>query len=1135
MALAGRVNVTRRFQRAVRIDLDLGDPESLEGFICPQSSAEVLKTMARHVAESGQGAFTWTGPYGSGKSSLVVALSAVLNGSSSLRQSAALILGDDTATSVWNALPPRRWGWRILPVVGRRERPAQVVGEALEASGLTTDPLPARWGEKRVLDTLRQASARHPRAGGGLMVFIDEMGKFLESSAYDGSDIYFFQQLAEVASRSNNRLIVVGILHQAFEEYANRLSRETRDEWAKIQGRFVDLAVNTRGDEQIDLLSRAIDSDRRPEKPGSAAERVAVMARAYTSPRLPEMLEACWPLHPIVTCLLGPISRRRFGQNQRSIFGFLNSSEPQGFQDFLRDASDGDLYTPDLLWDYLRTNLEPSIMASPDGHRWASAVDALERCQAMGGDEGLLRLLKTIAVVGMFRERSGLAANEELLQLALTHFGAEDIAGYLARLREWSLVIYRKFDDSYSVFDGSDFDIEDAVGQALESIGEVDFKRLEALAGLQPIVAKRHYHKTGALRWFDVRIVPLDGVVEAASSYAPRNGAIGAFFLAIPAQGEAEEQARTLCRAAARAATDWDIAVGLPQGSWDINALVRELLALEQVRDEAPELQGDRVARREIEGRTSYLQGYLEGELMKAFDSASWYREGRQPKLFPRGKLNGLASDLADGRFPESPRLLNELLNRSRPSSNAVAAQNVLLRQMVLQEGKEHLGIQGFPAEGGLFESLLSATCLYQKTADGWRFTAPEQFGWDPPVGDPCNLAPAWDAAKDLLEDNAHRAVSVGEIYDIWRDPPYGIKDGMLPTLVVAFVLSLRSKVVVYRQGIFQARMTDLETDYLAKDPASIQLRWMDLSDMSRRLLSDVADIVRGMDREQTLAELEPIDVARGLVSIYDRLPPWVDRTQRLSANAKRLRQLFKQASDPNRLIFDEIPKALAEGRSHGEEVGLRHITDSMRDGLAELRQAYASMLHRLREILLTEMEAPNTSEAMLAELRARAENVRQLGGDHRLEAFIIRLAQFQGSDEDMESLASLATNKPVSQWVDPDVDRAAVELADLAQRFKRLEAYAHVKGRPDKRHAMAVVVGTSGQPEPLHGHFDVTELDREDVDKVLEKMKDALEFSGEARRNIILAALIELSAQYLVPATAGDPGTSANGKEQTS
>ena len=392
---------------------------------------------------------------------------------------------------------------------------------------------------------------------------------------------------------------------------------------------------------------------------------------------------------------------------------------------------------------------------------------------------------------------------------------------------------------------------------------------------------------------------------------------------------------------------------------------------------------------------------------------------------------------------------------------------------MVLQEGRERLGIEGFPAEGGLFESLLRAPRLYRRTSDGWRFAVPE-------LGDdPCKLLPAWNAAMDLLEDNPRRTVSVEEIYEIWRDPPYGIKDGMLPILAVAFILSMRRKVVFYRQGIFQSRMTDLDTDYLSKDPASIQLRWMDLSETSRRLLSDMADIVRGVDKEQALPELEPIDVARGLVSIYDRLPPWVDRTQRLSANAKRLRQLFKQASDPNKLIFDEIPKALSDGRDQSEESGLRHVTNSMRDGLTELRQAYAAMLHRLRETLLTELGTPNTSEAMLAELRARAENVRQLGGDHRLEAFIIRLAQFQGSDEDMESLASLATSKPVPQWVDPDVDRAAVELADLSQKFKRLEAYAHVKGRPDRRHAMAVVVGAMGQAEPLHGQIAVTEVDQ--------------------------------------------------------
>ena len=86
--------------------------------------------MAKTVLDSGQAAFTWTGPYGTGKSSLVVALGAALNGSYELRDGASHILGTGTTEALWDALTPRAKGWRILAVVGRRDHPAQVVGEA---------------------------------------------------------------------------------------------------------------------------------------------------------------------------------------------------------------------------------------------------------------------------------------------------------------------------------------------------------------------------------------------------------------------------------------------------------------------------------------------------------------------------------------------------------------------------------------------------------------------------------------------------------------------------------------------------------------------------------------------------------------------------------------------------------------------------------------------------------------------------------------------------------------------------------------------------------------------------------------------------------------------------------------------
>ena len=173
-------------------------------------------------------------------------------------------------------------------------------------------------------------------------------------------------------------------------------------------------------------------------------------------------------------------------------------------------------------------------------------------------------------------------------------------------------------------------------------------------------------------------------------------------------------------------------------------------------------------------------------------------------------------------------------------------------------------------------------------------------------------------------------------------------------------------------------------------------------------------------------------------------------------------------------------------------------------------------MLHRLRETLLTELQVPNASAPMLSELRQRAQNVRELSGDHRMEAFILRLAQFFGAETDMESLASMAVNKPSQSWVDTDIDRATVDLAEMAQRFMRLESFAHVKGRIDNRHSMAVTVGMSGQPTTFQNEFEVTSTERADVQRLASEIDGTLQAAGELRRNVILAALAEVSALYL-------------------
>src|SRR5262245_30555131 len=140
MALEDRVQISRRFQRSIRIDTDWRSRQALQGFVCPRSSAEVLDSMARHIRDTGHSSFTWTGPYGSGKSSLVIALSALLSSDTRVRREAVQIVGSPTAKRIWQALPVTKKGWDILRVVGRRDVLPSVLGDALAVRKLARQP-----------------------------------------------------------------------------------------------------------------------------------------------------------------------------------------------------------------------------------------------------------------------------------------------------------------------------------------------------------------------------------------------------------------------------------------------------------------------------------------------------------------------------------------------------------------------------------------------------------------------------------------------------------------------------------------------------------------------------------------------------------------------------------------------------------------------------------------------------------------------------------------------------------------------------------------------------------------------------------------------------------------------------------
>lgn len=1091
--LAGVVSISREFLRSVRIDTDLGREDSLSGYICQGTARSLLENMSKQIVETNQRAFTWTGPYGGGKSSLALSLCSLVSANPKLRAKARQVLGLTDESMVQRAFSTRSEGWLVVPVVGKR---ADVQAELSHALDVARGSGPSRRKNADVISELVDEAERHPN---GVLVVIDELGKLLEATALEGGDIGFFQDLAECASRCSNKLVVVGILHQAFDAYASRLGREARDEWAKVQGRYIDIPLVAGADEVIELVGRAITLKEPPDLKHAAkiAERVAdsIKARRPGTPDgLAASLLACWPLHPVTAALLGPISRRKFGQNERSTFGFLASREPLGFVEHLNGhAADwSSMYGPADYWDYLRANLEPAILASPDGHRWAQACEAVERAESKG-TERHVALTKAIALIELFRSGSGLVADNHVLEVSVRGVNEESIPQLLKDLAEWKVLIERRHLSAWGIYAGSDFDIEGAVRQARAEIGEPDLDRISTLSDLQPVLAKRLYQETGTMRWFNRALARLDGIEQLAENYRQKPGSVGTFVMCLPSLGTRTKSAEHRVRHASSTASE-TLLLGTPKNAERIAELSLELAAAERVSKTHAELQGDPVARRELVGRIEAVRSALEEELADAFSTCLWYRQGISVNSKHDKPLTVLASEIAREVYSKTPPIFSELINREEPSSNSVKARKDLMYRMVSHASQQKLGYDGFPADAGLYFTVLNNPGLHRQLSDGsWGFTDPYSTAkW-------AQFNPWWYATRlDALTDG--KTTTLAYLYGRWADVPYGIRSGVMPVLSLAFFMAHRSQLALYIAGAFTPELSEAVVDEWMLDPRRIAFKHVEASKDQVKLVGALATSVA--QRSKTEVEAAPLDVARGLVSIIVGLPEWTKRTLTVSKLAQEVRGMLLRANDPHKVLFADLPTLLQAKDPEEIDRRLAEVTD-------ELTGAYGAMLGRIRHYLLDALDHVGRP---LSELCQRAGTVKGITGDLRLDAFASRLEIADDSAALIEGLISLAVSKPPAQWGDRDIDAAMGALAGWAVDFRKAEAMAPLRNRPSTRRLLGVVFGAS-HGQDRSGYVDIAEKDTPAVDRLV---KAFLADTVGERPEVILAALAEAGAMTL-------------------
>lgn len=1079
-ALAPWVSVERSFQRAMRLDRDLESQEGLSGYIAQGTGRRALETMAGHLLQSRQRAFTWTGPYGCGKSSLALLLCSLVSAYET-RQVAVKTLNLTPGDPIAVAFAAKA-GWKVDVVVGRQ---ASLTADLARMLNVKTD------GRAVVTALLRRAAAvKDPDA---YLLVIDELGKYLEADCAS-ENAYLLQEIAEAANRSQAKFVLLGILHQAVDVYASRLPRAVRDEWTKVQGRFADIPLLSTSEETIQLLGHAIaHPEGMPQGLKRFEDAVKLAAGAFadrrpeSAERIGASLERCWPLNPVTTLLLGPISRRKFSQNERSIYSFLSASDPLGFRQFVQSASKEQTYDPADYWDYLKENFEAAILTTGEAHRWLTAVEAVGRAEK-SDDATLVRLAKSVALIDLFRTGSGIEATPAVLAASVGVTQAS-VKRLLKTLLELKVVIERRYANAFAVFAGSDFDIEAALKDAYGKTQGLDPAVISRLVPLSPVVARSHYMNVGALRWFERRILPIEHFAAFASSKTDLDGAVGTFVLLLPESADEEislGSLRTLYAANGLSETDSRyIVIGTSPAGRRIRSLLEELQALALV-EKAPSLEGDETGRAEVRSRTSFVRESLLDALSGAFADSIWADRSLDLRRIERTQdLSGYASSLCEAIYCHCPVIKNELINRDHLSPQIVQARRELMTHMILNEHEDKLGFEGFPPSYALYLSLLRG--VHRRAGGLWRFTLDAE---NSQAGGNAYGA-LWTQTQAFLKNRPK--TSAKELFEFWSKPPFGIKAGPMLILALAFYLTNRENLAVYLADAFASSITAATIDEWLVDASRISFRWVETTKANAEFLELLAKALPDLAKQPV--EATPLSVAKAIVAVVLKAPRWSQRSVNFTPATLRLKTTVAKAFDPIQLLYRDIP-AIFEARVDTK------LAQRVIESLREYAQAMPGMLQKVRDHLFAALEA---DPADLETLHARAGAVRSLSGDMALEAFISRLATFSDVPSDIEGFISLATGRPSQMWTDREVLTALSRISELAFAFRRQEGFARLRGRTGNRRILSLAFGSA--EGDLNESFELSPLE-DDTAKA--KASGIVEFLKGVPREVALAALSE-------------------------
>ena len=849
-----------------------------------------------------------------------------------------------------------------------------------------------------------------------LFLFLDEFGKFLEYASKHNpeTELYFIQQLAEFCNNPKYNIVLITTVHQSFESYAYSLTSTQKQEWTKVKGRFREITFNEPVEQLLFLASEYVAENFENKVSKSAVEKclkLAANTKAFNFNKdfLNEIATKLFPLD-ILSANILTLSLQRYGQNERSLFSFLESTDHTGLSKF--NKRENPFYNLSSVYDYLNFNFYSFLTSkyNPDFSSWSSIRSALEEVER-AFDSSVTDYTKAIKAIGLLNifSASGAILDENFLSQYLeTACGVNGASTIIDNLEKKRIIRYRSHSKRYILFEGTDLDIQTALIEAGNKISEVSdvTTLLNKYFQFKAESAKFYTYETGTPRFFEFVISehPITRKPEGEI-----DGFVNLIFNSKMKVAEVQEASQQQKEA---------IVYCFFKNSTEIKTLLFEIEKIQRVIEENKE---DKVAKREleniVESQIRLLNHYITDSIYTGSKEVKWFFKGDEKKITDKKDFNKLLSQICSIVYDATPVFRNELVNKHRISASIHTAKRNYFKALANNWGKENLGFEElkFPPEKTIYLSLLKENGISPIREDSFAIAT---------INKNSTFNKLWKVSEKFIESAKSEQKRISDFTEILSKRPLKLKQGLIDFWIPTFLFIKRDDFAIFNDDGYIPTLSDENLELIAKYPEKYTIKTFDIEGVKL----DIFNSYRTFLNQSTKSKFNNnsfIETIKPFLTFYRGLPEYSKQTKRLSSAAIKIRFAIANSKDPEETFFDAFPNALgiSLGTLQKDKSKLQSYTTTLQKTIRELRTSYDGLVQRFEEFICNEFIGKTVDfEDYKEQLQSRFKKLKKHLLLANQKTFVQRIDSLLDDKKAwLNSIAQAVTGKTLEAFTDED------------------------------------------------------------------------------------------------------------------